>query len=194
MQQSKIQFKMMSVTDVVLDGHTIEGVVIPRLCHGEKIVNVRSFDDGSEDCDALMTANTTLALGIRTADCAPICFGDGKKIGIAHVGWRGLCLGLIEKMMREFDRDSLEVFVGPRLDSFEIKKDLCYESIYVKFDKQFFSREEDKIFFHFKDAIASCLPKHTIFDERSTGVDVTLPSYRRDKTSKRLLTVVQFKN
>jgi len=171
---------------------TETSAVIPTLVHGDIVINVATKGEEVGSCDGLVTQNRELSLAIKTADCAPICFGDGRKIGIAHVGWRGLCLQLIEKMLIEFDSKKLEVYVGPRLDIFEIQKDSCYDAIHTKFGEQFFTMEGDKIMFHFKDALASCLPQHTIFDERSTGTDFSLPSYRRNGTSERLLTIVQF--
>lgn len=41
--------------------------------------------------DALVTATPGLALGILTADCAPILFADAEAgvIGAAHSGWKG---------------------------------------------------------------------------------------------------------
>ncbi len=183
----------MSVFSSVWKGGTIEGVVFPKQSHGNSIIRVLTHDDPTPECDALVTENKKVALGIRTADCAPICFADGRQVGIAHVGWRGLCLGLIEKMLAEFDLTKLEVYVGPHLHVFEIQKDACYDAIEAKFRERFFTEEEGFVTFHFKEAIASLLPTTTLFDVRSTGTDMNLPSHRRNKTSTRLITVVQSK-
>ncbi len=170
-----------------------EGVVIPTLCHGDTIVEIKTGREDVSACDALISSNKNLLLGITTADCASICFGNETKIGIAHVGWRGLCLNLIEKVLTEFNTAHLEIFVGPHLRIFEIQKDACYETIKAKFGERFFTHTDGKIYFHFKDAITSLLPSTTSFDDRNTGHDFTLPSWRRDKTRARLITVVQFK-
>ncbi len=193
MSQNSILLKNMKITFSLSNEREIEGVIIPMLSHGDRLVSVETGEEDMNACDALITSHKNFSLGIHTADCAPICFSDGTKIGIAHVGWRGLRLNLIEKMLKEFDTTQLEVYVGPRLDSFEIQKDSCYEAITQKFGETFFTHENEKIIFHFKDAIASLLPQHTLFDSRNTKLDITLPSHRRDGTSKRLLTVVQFK-
>ena len=170
-----------------------DDVIIPKLCHRDKIIEIISGDENIEDCDALITRNKNIKLGIKTADCAPVCFSDGEKIGIAHIGWRGLCLSLIEKMVSNFNIENLEVFVGPCMHSFEIQRDFCFDMIKEKFGEKFFIENDGKITFLFKDAIMSVLPINVRFDARNTFEDTSLPSFRRDKTTERLVTVVSFK-
>lgn len=172
--------------------HVPEGTIVPRLAHGSSIVAIVSGDEDISVCDALVTKNHNLPLGIKTADCAPICFGDGETIGIAHVGWRGLCLGLVEKMIPYFNTASVAIYVAPFLHSFEIKKDSCYDRIIEKFGERFLAHESGKIFFHFKDALLSLLPPDTACDPRNTAIDLSLPSHRR-KTNSRFAIVVRFK-
>jgi copper oxidase (laccase) domain-containing protein len=172
---------------------TPSGVILPGQIHGDNIVEIVTGTENVLDCDALITKNKTFSLGVRTADCAPICFSDGEKIGIAHVGWRGLCLSLIEKMLSNFNQENLNVFVGPFNHSFEIKKDLCFTEIQEKFGDKYFIEKEGRITFLFKDAIMSLLPVNTKIDLRNTFEDLLLPSFRRDKTSERLVTVISFK-
>lgn len=186
--------KNMKVSFFVSEDRYMDGVHIPVLCHGDSLVYVV---DGTEDisaCDALSTEQRDFKLGITSADCAAVCFGDGTKIAVAHIGWRGLCLGLIEKMLTEFDTTQLEIFVGPHLHTFEIQKDSCYETIKAKFAEKFFSYVDGKMLFHFKDAIASFLPSQALFDERNTETDLSIPSHRRNGTTERLITVVSFKD
>ena len=168
-------------------------LILPKQIHGNEIVEIITGNEKLDNCDALITKDKKFSLGIRTADCATICFTDGEKIGIAHIGWRGLCLSLIEKMLNKFNPDNLHIFTGPFLHSFEIKKDFCFDKIQEKFGDKYFIQEEDKITFLFKDAIISLLPKNVQMDARNTFEDLSLPSFRRDKTSKRLVTVISFK-
>lgn len=48
--------------------------------------------------DAMATRQSGIALGILTADCAPVLFADSKArvIGAAHAGWKGAKGGVIE--------------------------------------------------------------------------------------------------
>lgn len=48
--------------------------------------------------DAMVTATPDIALGILTADCAPVLFADTKAgvVGAAHAGWQGALNGVLE--------------------------------------------------------------------------------------------------
>jgi hypothetical protein len=170
-----------------------EKVIIPTQVHGSNFVEVISGNENPENCDALITSNKNFKLGVKTADCASVCVGDGQKIGIIHVGWRGLCNGLYEKVTNLFDKNNLEIYVGPFLHSFQIQKDYCYDAIIKKFGEKFIENSPKGMSFDFQGAIKSILPKNAIFDERDTKSDLTLPSNRRDKTEGRLLTVISFR-
>jgi YfiH family protein len=69
--------------------------------HGRDVVTVTdtlwAAGQGPK-ADAMVTARPGLALGIITADCAPILFADPRAgvVGAAHAGWRGALGGVIE--------------------------------------------------------------------------------------------------
>ena len=157
------------------------------------LVEIHTGNESLENKDAAVCFDKNFSIGMRTRDCAPVCLGDGKKIAIAHVGWQGFSLGLLEKTLQYFNPETVVIYVGPFLHSFEIKKDFCYEALIKKMGGEKHIHEEDgKIIFEFQQAIAEILPKQTIFDTRDTFTDMTLPSNRRDKDSKGFLTTVNF--
>jgi YfiH family protein len=55
------------------------------------IVHVLPAWEVRPEGDAMVTRTPGLALGILTADCAPVLFADGRArvIGAAHAGWKG---------------------------------------------------------------------------------------------------------
>jgi YfiH family protein len=68
--------------------------------------------------DAMVTATPGLALGIITADCAPVLFsnGAGTVVGAAHAGWRGACAGILEATaaaMRALGATDIKAAIGP---------------------------------------------------------------------------------
>jgi YfiH family protein len=56
--------------------------------------------------DAMVTRRRGLALGILTADCAPILLADpaASVIGAAHAGWRGALTGVIDATVQAMVR------------------------------------------------------------------------------------------
>jgi YfiH family protein len=71
-----------------------------RQVHGSHVVTATdpwAIGQG-EPADAMVTSQPTLALGIITADCAPVLFADVSRniVGAAHAGWRGAVLGVLE--------------------------------------------------------------------------------------------------
>ena len=185
-------FRYMHVAVHVSDTDSDTGIVMPEQCHSSVVKVVESGTDDRKACDALVTTNMELTLGIHTRDCAPICFADGERIATAHVGWHGLCGGIIENVLRVMEKKNLEVFVGPHLHAFEIQKDFCYDAVVKKFGNTFLNETNGKLTFQFKDAIASLLPIMTTYDERDTAVSVELPSYRHKRMFGHIITTVGF--
>ncbi len=68
--------------------------------HGVEVATVeRSWVAGTGPAaDAMVTRTRGLALGIVTADCAPVLLADPASgvIGAAHAGWRGAAAGVLE--------------------------------------------------------------------------------------------------
>ncbi len=63
-------------------------------------------DEARPRADAMVTDRPGLALGILTADCAPVLFADAEAgvIGAAHAGWKGAYGGVIESTVAEMER------------------------------------------------------------------------------------------
>lgn len=64
--------------------------------HGCRILDLDAGDSGP--ADGAVTAAPGVVLAIMTADCLPVLFAsrDGRRIGAAHAGWRGLAAGVLE--------------------------------------------------------------------------------------------------
>ncbi len=72
--------------------------------------------------DALVTRVPGLALGVLTADCAPVLLADSKArvVGAAHAGWRGALAGVIESVVEAMEalgakRERIAAGVGPAI-------------------------------------------------------------------------------
>ena len=83
--------------------------------------------------DAMVTDRPGVALGIITADCAPVLLADPSAgvIGAAHAGWRGAAAGVIEATVAAMEalgaaRGRIAGAVGPCIGqaSYEVGEDL----------------------------------------------------------------------
>jgi len=83
--------------------------------------------------DAMVTRRAGVALGIVTADCAPVLFGDVEAgvVAAAHAGWRGACGGVLEAVVDAMEqlgarRARVRAAVGPCIGqaSYEVSADL----------------------------------------------------------------------
>jgi YfiH family protein len=84
---------------------------------------------GRREGDGLVTAMPGYALGILTADCAPVLFADSQArvIGAAHAGWKGALGGVLEATLVAMEslgarRGGVRAAIGPCIsqDNYEV--------------------------------------------------------------------------
>ncbi|MGD0865650.1 MAG: peptidoglycan editing factor PgeF [Rhizomicrobium sp.] len=90
--------------------------------HSARAVNVATAWelDQAPQADGMATNIPGIALGILTADCAPVLFADSraKVIGAAHAGWKGALTGIVESTLAAMEqlgaeRARIAAAVGP---------------------------------------------------------------------------------
>lgn len=76
--------------------------------------------DTAPRVDAMVTNQTGIALGILTADCAPVLLADADAgvIAAAHAGWRGALAGVVDNVVAAMielgaSRAGISAAVGP---------------------------------------------------------------------------------
>ncbi len=99
--------------------------------HGAEVIRVTDpWRPGQgPKADAMVTDRPGIALGIVTADCAPVLFDGGHVVGAAHAGWRGAVAGVLEAViaaMRDMGATRITAAIGPciRQPSYEVGPDL----------------------------------------------------------------------
>jgi YfiH family protein len=93
-------------------------------CHG---VNVAVADRhwvpaDAPRADAIVTTLPGIAIGILTADCAPVLLADPRNrvVGAAHAGWRGALDGVLAAVVDAMEahgarRKAIRALVGPTI-------------------------------------------------------------------------------
>ncbi|MEE2661601.1 MAG: peptidoglycan editing factor PgeF [Pseudomonadota bacterium] len=131
-----------------------ENLVTLRQVHSAKsiiITEALSNIKKTPQADALVTRTPGLILGILTADCAPILFGDVMHgvIGAAHAGWKGALDGVIEGTVSAMlkigaNKKNIVASIGPCIaqPSYQVGAD--FYTLFVRSDPEasgFFQRE-----------------------------------------------------
>ncbi len=92
--------------------------------HSSRAVRVSApFAAGAEPrADALVTDAPGLAVGVLTADCAPVLFADsrGGVVAAAHAGWQGALGGVLEATIAQMEklgavRGGITAVIGPAI-------------------------------------------------------------------------------
>lgn len=101
--------------------------------HGADVVDAARAGPGRPVCtgDASIATRRGVVCAILTADCLPVLFADldGKVVGAAHAGWRGMAggvLGATVRAMRAAGADTITAWMGPAIgpDAFEVGPDV----------------------------------------------------------------------
>jgi YfiH family protein len=87
------------------------------------VIADKPWKDGkAPEADAIVTAKPGLAIGVLTADCAPVllCDGEAKVIGAAHAGWRGALGGIVEATVKAMTKlgakpERITAAIGPAI-------------------------------------------------------------------------------
>lgn len=110
-----------------------ETFVTLKNVHGNQVV----LFEGQGSCfellgDAMVTKEANFTLGTSSADCPIILFADekAKVVGLAHAGWRGAKLGVIEATLEKM----IEVGASPHMISASIGPCISQESYEVGLD------------------------------------------------------------
>jgi len=107
-------------------------LILLNQLHSDKIYFVNKISKTKLFGDGLITNTKGIAIGILTADCAPILFFETKKniIGAAHAGWKGAYKNIGKKMINYFKKkgsklNDIFAVIGPCIsqNNYEIKND-----------------------------------------------------------------------
>ncbi|MEO0621098.1 MAG: peptidoglycan editing factor PgeF [Pseudomonadota bacterium] len=91
--------------------------------HSDQVVTVsQPWGEDRPNADAMVTDRAGIALGVLTADCAPVLLADTQSgvIGAAHAGWKGAVGGVLEAVVDAMVRlgaskETIAAAIGPTI-------------------------------------------------------------------------------
>ncbi len=92
--------------------------------HGTRCLQLADAREG-EEADGSYTLTPGTVCAVLTADCLPLFMsdGEGRRVGLFHVGWKGLAAGIVEQALSIFDSSpQVHCWLGPAIgpDAFEV--------------------------------------------------------------------------
>ncbi len=169
-----------------------ENTVYLKQIHSSDILIINNLPFQKEEGDGLLTEVKDVYLGVKTADCLAVAFLNIKRIGIIHVGWRGVKKGIVEKMSEYFKgHEDTYIFISPSARS------CCYEvgEEFLDYFKRNMDFRNKKLFFDLKKEVRERLNKlgfEKFIDYNvCTICNSKFPSHRRDGTKERMFTLVK---
>ncbi len=159
----------------------VREVIFPIQVHGNKILV----------CDGIFTKRDYTFIGVKTADCIPLIVYNKNFIGAIHIGWKGLSKGILEELKNLIEKENSSLkdciyFIGPCIGKccYEVKDDVGL--LFPKFYKNFkLDLKGFLIDFLIENGVKE---KKIILEEICTYCNINFPSYRREKTKRRILT------
>lgn len=160
-----------------------------RQVHGTTAIHAtRPLPAERPAADALISTDPDLAVGVLTADCAPILLAtpDGRSVAAVHAGWRGALAGVIDAAVAALAAlgtapGELRAAIGPCIgrDSYEVSRG--FEAPFLDADPanaQFFypAQRSDKLHFDLAGYVRARLAQAGIGAIDVIGAD----TYSRD--------------
>jgi len=173
------------------------GLVTVHQVHSTIVVPVTGAAPDAErpHADAMVTATPGLALGILTADCAPILLADAEAgvIGAAHSGWKGALgdiAGATVAAMAALGarRDHIRAAIGPCIARASYEVDGGFRDRFLadapSHDGFFIAGRETRFQFDLEGFVAMRLAAAGVRHVRALGIDTYADparwfSYRR---------------
>ncbi len=147
-------------------------LVLLNQIHSNKVFIINNIPAKKLVGDSVITKKNKIALGILTADCAPIFIYDPNNnfISAIHAGWKGAYKNIITKTLNNFKNkgskiNNLIAVIGPCIgkNSYEVKNDFLKKFLNKnKSNEQFFITKKKKIFFNLNQYIKNQLRNNGI--------------------------------
>lgn len=152
--------------------------------HGTDVVHVTAAIAEAERprADALVTATPGLALGILTADCAPVLLADAAAgvIGAAHAGWKGALHDILEPTVAAMvalgaARERIAAAIGPAIARASYEVDTSFRERFRAADPThdgfFTPGREDRFQFDLEGLVALRLATAGVRSVTALGLD-----------------------
>ena len=185
-----------------VDAQGFEQIVWANQVHSSRVALVDNFFSKVDSVDGLITVHKGVTLAIRHADCQAALFVDPvtQVIANVHAGWRGMVKNIYQECVGKMCKEkgcqpkNLHVFIGPSLGP-KWAQFIHYQQ---EFPQEWWRFRETGDLFNLWEIARWQLKQCGLLDEHIevAGIctyDEGWYSYRRDKTAKRHVTLIELR-
>ncbi len=185
-------------------------LITPIQVHGTRVLVIVDSAGQPEKADAIVTRIPRIAIGILTADCAPVLLVDpqARVLGAAHAGWKGAVDGVLQQTVAAMEaigakRERIVAAVGPSIAQASYEVDPPFAEPFLQQDpehKSLFHRSGKKLLFDLsgyavRQLALTGVTEVDVLDCDTAGEPNRFFSYRRnlrsdEKRYGRLLSVI----
>lgn len=187
-------------------------LILIKQTHSSKVIRIsRNNLNKKINADGMITSLDNIALGILTADCAPIFIYDteDKIVCCLHSGWKGTLNNISKNAIKLINKcniksDNLIAIIGPCLGAKNYEVDKKFERRFIKknfkYTKFFRNKNETKSYFNLRGIIEYQLKElgvkriHNInrdtYNSESLFFSHRRSTHKGDKTSGRLINII----
>ena len=170
-------------------------LVTPYQVHGTRVIVAGPEPLPAQRADAVVTAQAGVAVGVLTADCAPVLLADpvARVVGAAHAGWKGALAGVLPATVDRMvhlgaRRERVVAAIGPAIAQASYEVDPPFAEPFLRDEpdgESLFRRAGVKLLFDLPGYAARCLERAGIgtvdvLDRDTAGEPDSFFSYRRN--------------
>ena len=134
-------------------------LILINQIHSSKVIEIKKSNLNKKiDADGIITSLDNVALGVLTADCAPIFIYDNRYrfVCCLHSGWKGTLKNISKNAIKIFDkhninRVNLTAIIGPCLGTKNYEVDRSFQKRFCNTKSGYsrFFRKKNNIKFYF---------------------------------------------
>jgi len=161
--------------------------------HGTKLIDSSEISIQNDapllEADGfIISKKDSRAFAIKTADCVPLLLEGEQKVALIHAGWRGLKDGIhLQNSVAAIK--PFRAYIGPHIRSlcYEVSSDFLMKNLIHHKERWYFDLTA-----HLKKDLSERYPGIDLIDTNEcTHCNLSLHSFRRDGTDKRLYNIVR---
>ena len=163
---------------------SLNALVSVNNVHGNQVALIEQMGDQQKtDADAMVTKLKKVVLASDSADCPIVLFADKQAeiIGLAHAGWKGAKLGIVEKTVEKMiflgaNQDNICAVVSPCItqNSYEVSEEFYQQFLAERHNNEVYfiqSKKQGHFLFDLLNYVQDKLRRLSLKSVTAIGLD-----------------------